>query len=120
MVADVWEKDIWDFQARSGSSSSCCLFLHFLGKIAVPKMSGKAPGSPRHPSSRHPRPSGHNGSRREKIKKKIELRIRRGLLRVWDSMPVPGVSFKRQLIIRHQGTEAVLHGVPFTRVQVLR
>ena len=33
------------------------LILHFLGKIAVQKMSGKTPGSPRHPSSRHPRPS---------------------------------------------------------------
>ena len=57
MVADVWEKDVWEFQGRSGSSGSCRLFLHFLGKIAVQKMSGKTPGSPRHPSSRHPRPS---------------------------------------------------------------
>ena len=31
MVADVWEKDVWDFQAKSGSSGSCTLFLHFLG-----------------------------------------------------------------------------------------
>ena len=29
----------------------------FLGKIAVQKMSGRTPGSPRHPSCRHPRPS---------------------------------------------------------------
>ena len=29
----------------------------FLGKIAVQEMSGKTSGSPRHPSSRHPRPS---------------------------------------------------------------
>ena len=56
-VADVWEKDVWEFQAKSGSSGSCRLFLHFLGKIAVRKMSGRTPGSPRHPSSRHPRPS---------------------------------------------------------------
>ena len=35
VVADVWEKDVWDFQAKSGSSGSCRLFLHFLGKIAV-------------------------------------------------------------------------------------
>ena len=41
----------------SGSSGSCRLFLHFLGKIAVRKMSGRTPGSPRHSSSRHPRPS---------------------------------------------------------------
>ena len=51
------EKDVWEFQARSGSSGSCSLFLSFLGKIAVQEMSGKTPGSPRHPSSRHPRPS---------------------------------------------------------------
>ena len=38
-------------------TGSCPLLLHFIGKIAVQKMSGKAPGSPRHPSSRHPRPS---------------------------------------------------------------
>ena len=31
--------------------------LHFLGKGAVQEMSGKTPGSPRRPSSRHPRPS---------------------------------------------------------------
>ena len=41
MVADVWKKDVWEFQAKSGSSSSCRLFLHFLGKIAVQEMSGK-------------------------------------------------------------------------------
>ena len=56
-VADVWKKDVWEFQAKSGSSGSCRLFLHFLGKIAVRKMSGSTPGSPRHPSCRHPRPS---------------------------------------------------------------
>ena len=30
-------------------------FLHFLGKVAIQQMPGKAPGSPRHPSSGHPR-----------------------------------------------------------------
>ena len=57
VVADVWKKDVWEFQAKSGSSGSCRLFLHFLRKIAVQEMSGKTPGAPRHPSSRHPRPS---------------------------------------------------------------
>ena len=42
--ADVWEKHVWEFQAKSGSSGSCCLFLYFLGKIAVQEMSGKTPG----------------------------------------------------------------------------
>ena len=56
-AADVWEKDVWEFQAKSGSSGSCCHFLYFLGKIAVQEMSGRTPGSPRHPSCRHPRPS---------------------------------------------------------------
>ena len=41
---------VWEFR-------SCCLFLYFLGKIAVQEMSGRTPGSPRHPSSRHPWPS---------------------------------------------------------------
>ena len=59
VVADVWEKDVWEFQAKSGSLGSCRLFLHFLGTIAVQEMSGTTPGSPRHPSSRHPRPSDH-------------------------------------------------------------
>ena len=54
-VADVWEKDVWDFQAKE--LRFLPTFLQFLGKIAVQKMSGKTPGSPRHPSSRHPRPS---------------------------------------------------------------
>ena len=54
---DVWEKDVWEFQAKSGSSGSCCLFLYFLGRIAVQEMSGRTPGSPRHLSSGHPRPS---------------------------------------------------------------
>ena len=57
VFADVWEKDVGEFQAKSGSSGSGRLFLLFLGKIAVPEMSGKAPGSPRHPSSRHLRSS---------------------------------------------------------------
>ena len=58
VVADVWERDVWDFQAKSGSSGSCRLFINFLGKIAAQKKtSGKTPASPRHSSSRHPRPS---------------------------------------------------------------
>ena len=57
VVTDVWEKHVWDFQAKAGSSGSCRLFLHFPGKIAVQKMSGKTPGSPRDPSTRHPRPT---------------------------------------------------------------
>ena len=65
VVADVWAKDAWDFQLKSGSSGSCRLFLHFLGKIAVQRMSGKTPGSPRHPSSRHPRPFEVTDSRRQ-------------------------------------------------------
>ena len=52
-----WSQDVWDFQAKSGSSGSCRLFLHFLRKIALQKMSGKTLGSLRHPCSRHPRPS---------------------------------------------------------------
>ena len=41
VATDAWKKDVWEFQAKSGSSGSCRLFHHFLGKIAVPKMSGK-------------------------------------------------------------------------------
>ena len=57
VAADVWEKDVWEIQAKSGSSGSCPLFLHFQGKTPVQKMSGRIPGSPRHPASRHPRSS---------------------------------------------------------------
>ena len=57
VAADVWEKDVWEIQAKSGSPGSCPLFLHFLGETPVQKMSGRSPGSPRHPSSRHPRSS---------------------------------------------------------------
>ena len=58
VVADVWKKDVWEFQAKSGSSGSCRLFLNFLGKNrSSRKCLGKTPGGPRHPSSRHPRPS---------------------------------------------------------------
>ena len=57
VAADVWKKNVWEIQAKSGSSGSCPLFLHFLGKTPVQKMSGRTPGSPRHPSSRHPRSS---------------------------------------------------------------
>ena len=57
LVTDVWYKHVWDFQRKSGSSGSCRLSLHLLGKFALQKMSGKTPGSPRHPSSRHPWPS---------------------------------------------------------------
>ena len=74
MVADVWKKDVWEFQARSGSSGSCSLFLHFLGKIAVQEMSGKTPGSPKHPSSRHPWPSDRwPGDSRESIRRKTSI-----------------------------------------------
>ena len=33
--------DVWDFQAKSGSSGSCPVCLHFLEKIAVHKCLGK-------------------------------------------------------------------------------
>ena len=34
VVADVWEKDVRDFQTKSGSSGTCRLFFRFLGKIS--------------------------------------------------------------------------------------
>ena len=40
VVADVWEKDVWDFQAKSGSSGSCRLFLRFVGKSHSKKCLG--------------------------------------------------------------------------------
>ena len=53
--ADIWEKDVCNFQAKSGSSGSCPLFLNFIGKITIPEMSGKELECPRCPSPRHPR-----------------------------------------------------------------
>ena len=44
MAADVWKDDVWEIQAKSGSSGSCPLFLHFLGKKKlrkIRKMSGR-------------------------------------------------------------------------------
>ena len=35
VAADVWKKDVWEFQAKFGSSGSCRLFLDFLGKIKL-------------------------------------------------------------------------------------
>ena len=35
-VADVSEKDVWDFQAKSGSSGSCRLFLRALSEYCFP------------------------------------------------------------------------------------
>ena len=52
-VADVWEKDVWDFQAKSGAQ--VLALFSFISR--VPEVPGKTPGSARHPSSRHPRPS---------------------------------------------------------------
>ena len=43
VVADVWEKDVWDFQAKSGSSGFWPLGLHFLGKLTATKKSGQMP-----------------------------------------------------------------------------
>ena len=40
LVTHVWEKDVWDFQAKSGTSGSCPLFFYFLQKIAVHKSLG--------------------------------------------------------------------------------
>ena len=40
-VADVWKKDVWEFQAKSGSSGSCRLFLRFLGKSQFEKRLGE-------------------------------------------------------------------------------
>ena len=40
-AADVWEKDVWEFQPKSGSSGSCRLFLYFLGKIAEVNKRGR-------------------------------------------------------------------------------
>ena len=45
VVADVWEKDVWEFQAKSGSSGSCGLFF---GKSQYKKCL-ETRGSPRHP-----------------------------------------------------------------------
>ena len=41
MVVVVCQKDFWDFQAKSGSSGRCPLFIHALGKLAVQKCLGE-------------------------------------------------------------------------------
>ena len=37
----VWEKDVWEFQAKSGRSGFCCLFLHFLKNCSSKKCLGE-------------------------------------------------------------------------------
>ena len=60
VVVDVWEKDVWDFQAKSGSSGSCPLRLSFPQENRSSKNVWEKAwklGSPRHPLTRHPQPA---------------------------------------------------------------
>ena len=51
LIADLWEKGVWNFEAKSGTSASCPLFLRFvrqstvrnrrLKKLPVPVLKGK-------------------------------------------------------------------------------
>ena len=55
-TADVWKKDVWDFQALSQTSVELRFSLGNEGKDGKNLNSQTWSGSPRRPSSRHPRP----------------------------------------------------------------
>ena len=54
--ADVWKKDVWDFQGSSQTFSELEFSLGNEGKEGRNLNSQTWPGSPRRPSPRHPRP----------------------------------------------------------------
>ena len=56
-AADVWKKDVWDFQAFSQTFLELRSSLGNEGKDGKNLNSQTWPGTPKHPSSRHPRPS---------------------------------------------------------------
>ena len=55
-AADVWKKDVWDFQAFSQTSLELRFSLGNEGKDGKNLNSQTWPGTPRRPSPRHPRP----------------------------------------------------------------
>ena len=56
-AADVWKTDVWDFQAFSQTLLELRFSLGNKGKDSKNMNSQTWPGTPRRPSSRHPRPS---------------------------------------------------------------
>ena len=40
LVEDVWYKELWDFQPKSGTNGCCLLFPHFLVKVQPKKAWG--------------------------------------------------------------------------------
>ena len=55
-AADVWKKDVWDFQALSQTFFVLRFPLGNEGKDGKHPNSETWPGSPRRPSPKHPRP----------------------------------------------------------------
>ena len=55
-AADVWKKDVWEFQAFSQTFLGLRFFLGNEGKNGKNLNSQNWPGTPRRPSPRHPRP----------------------------------------------------------------
>ena len=55
-AADVWKKDVWDFQAFSQTFLEVRFSLGNEGKDGKNLNSQTWPGTPRRPSPRHPRP----------------------------------------------------------------
>ena len=56
-AADVWKKDVWDFQVLSQTLLELRFSLRDKGKNGKNLSSQTWPGSPRRPSPRHPRPA---------------------------------------------------------------
>ena len=55
-AADVWKKDVWDFQAFSQTFFELRFSIGNEGKDCKNSSSQTWPGTPRRPSPRHPRP----------------------------------------------------------------
>ena len=53
-TADVWKKDVWDFEAFSQIFLELRFSLEYEGKDGENLNSQTWPGTPRRPSSRHP------------------------------------------------------------------
>ena len=90
-AADVWKKDVWDFQAFSQTSLELRFSLGNEGKDRKNLNSQTWPGTPRRPSSRHPRPSNSE----------TPTQYSATPASVAATPPCSATPFQRQLDVRH-------------------
>ena len=97
-AADVWKKDVWDFQAFSQTFLELRFSLENEGKDGKNLNSQTWPGTPRRPSSRHPRPSKKKVSQRRSSGKlsgkalpNVIIQQKRRRIRRVSEIPTPTV-----------------------------